>query len=294
MIAAMPSLRTLGRDLIAKIRADNVTRQAAAVAYYALFSLPSFLLLLIALAGLILGDGTVRLYVYSRIDAFVVGEAAGLLRTVVDGVAERETNLVATLVGAALLAYSGTAILRELRVSLDAILGQETRKRRGWSRAASTFLLSPAIFLACVVCFVFTIAFTALLALLHDKAALRLTGISLPTLSLINDTVTLAFIAGIVFLLYRALPTKHPPLLPSAIGALAVTLVAALSRWILSIYVGYAHVGAAYGVAASALILAFSLYYSILIFLLGAELIDVLVRHAGVGGHRKKPARKSR
>lgn len=284
----MPSLRSLGSDLIAKIRADRVTRQAAAVAYYALFSLPSFLLLLIAIAGFVLGDDTVRRDVFRQIDAFVVGDAAALLKSTVIGVAQRDTNLFASAVSACLLAYTGTAILRELRVSLDTIFGQETRRKRGWSRFASSVLLSPLVFLACVVCFVFTIALTALLAVLHEHAAMRLTGFTLPTLSLVTDALTLLFAAGIALLLYRGLPSRHPPLLPSVIGALAVTMVSALSRWALSLYVAYADVGSAYGVAASALILAFSLYYTILVFLLGAELIDLLVRHGGFGDPQPK------
>jgi membrane protein len=283
----MPTLRSLGLEIIGKIGKDKITRQAAAVAYYAMFSLPSFLLLLIAVAGFVLGDDAVERDVFMRIDRFAIGDAATLLKSTVRSVTSPNTNLFISTVSIGLLIFSGTAILRELRTSLDAIFGPEKRPKKGWKTFITKALITPVLFLAAATCFIFTMALTTAIALLHDRAAMYWTGLTLPTLSLLNDGLTLVYITSVVFIFYRTLPSRRPPAFPCAIGALSVTGIAALSRWALALYVSYAQVGAAYGVAASALVLLLSLYYSVFIFLLGAELIDVLVRHGGYS-HAKR------
>lgn len=276
----MPTLRSLAREFAGKCSQDGVTVRAAALAYCGMFSLPPFLLLLIALGGSLLGGSApLEAEVFRQIDTMIGGDGGTLLKSAIGAMPSREGHFWAYLSGVALLCVSATALLRGLCSSLDSILGTPRRIRDSWMRTFRHAVLSLLLLVCAVVSLVFSIAVTALLGLLHLRLA-AWTGFSLPALSLFNDVLSFCLVTGFVFLLYRALPSRTPPWEACLVAALGVTLFTAVGRWAFSLYVAAAHVGAVYGVAASALVLLLWLYYAILIFLLGAELIELLARHS--------------
>ena len=254
---------------------DQIPRQSAAIAYYSIFSLPSLLIVLIAIAGALLGNDVVEQQVFDSIDNLVAGPAADALKVGVQGAARAPKSAVMTLIGLGLMLLAATAVLRQLQASLDAILGGVKSKHAGLMDIAKRYLLPLILVIFAAVLLLFSVVMTALLSIANERAA---AWINLPA-SLLNDLNTLfslVFLTFAFFILYRALPAKRLAVFPTFVGSIATTLLFGLGRYGLGVYFQSSSVGAAYGVAASVLILLVWIYYSAHIFLLGAEIIDIL------------------
>ncbi len=262
------------RAFLKEWKKDHVSHQAAAIAYYAIFSLPSLLLVLIAMAGALLGGDVVEQDVFASIDTLVTGPAGDALKMSIQGAARSQTSTALTIIGAGAMLLAATAVLRELEQSLNIILGG-AKQRQGWKVVGRRYLLHLLLVLFAAVLLLLSVLLTALLALAHERVAAWI-NVSPYLLNDLNTLLSFVVLTVALFILYRSLPAKSLALFPTVIGSVVTTLFFAVGRIALGYYLQSAPIGAAYGVAASVLILLVWIYYSAHIFLLGAEIIDIL------------------
>jgi membrane protein len=85
---------------------------------------------------------------------------------------------------------------------------------------------------------------------------------------------------GLLFLLFRALPNARVPARAAAIGTLAVTIAWEGARWVFTAYVVlFGTYGNLYGSFGAAIATLVWIYYSAVIFVLGAELVALVAEH---------------
>ena len=99
---------------------DECPSMAAALAYATIFSLPSLLLIVIYIAGLVLGPHAASGEIESKLSGAMGPQAAAQIQTMVSNVAHNHTGgLVATALGLAGLIASATSVLLQLQQSLN-------------------------------------------------------------------------------------------------------------------------------------------------------------------------------
>ncbi len=95
---------------------DECPTMAAALAYATLFSLPSLLLIVIFIAGLVLGPKAASGKIQSELSGTMGPQAAAQIQSMVSGVASNHTGgLIATALGLAGLLLSATGVLLQLQ-----------------------------------------------------------------------------------------------------------------------------------------------------------------------------------
>jgi membrane protein len=93
---------------------------AAALACAAIFSLPSVMLIVIYVAGLVLGPKAASGQIESKLSGMMGAQAVAQIQTMVSNVAQNHTGgLVATVLGIAGLLLSATSILLQLQHCLN-------------------------------------------------------------------------------------------------------------------------------------------------------------------------------
>ncbi len=99
---------------------DECPSMAAALAYATIFSLPSLLLIVIYVAGLVLGPQAASGQIESKLSGAMGPLAAAQIQTMVSNVAQNHAGgLIATALGFAGLILSATSVLLQLQQSLN-------------------------------------------------------------------------------------------------------------------------------------------------------------------------------
>src|SRR3984957_1771516 len=99
---------------------DECPSIAAALAYATLFALPSLLLIVIFIAGLVLGPKAASGQIEARLSGAMGPQAAAQIQGMVSGVAQnRKGGLIATALGIVGLIFSATGVLMQLQQCLN-------------------------------------------------------------------------------------------------------------------------------------------------------------------------------
>lgn len=249
--------------------ADRSSAAGAALAFYCAFSLAPLLIILLTVAGWIVGAEAAYgqlsaqlTQLFGRATADVLLEAMRTSQNA-EGIAAAAISIVSLIIGA-------TTVFAALEESLDAIWRAQALAPSGvwgWIRVR---ILSLGVILAVGFLLLVSLAITSALAALKSLIAARFTELVILA-GVLDFAISIALVAGLIALIYRFLPSKRLPWRPVLIGALVTALLFHLGRWVIGLYLARATQPSAFGAAASFAAMLLWLYYSAQIFLLGAE-----------------------
>lgn len=262
-------------------RADNASRLAAALAYYTIFSLAPLLVIVVGIAGLVLGQEVAQASLVEQVRVYTSSpRAAELVQTVLENTSVQGPNVLATLLSLALLLYGATGAFNELRNALNLIWDVPTHRNGG----VVGFVIGRAVALAMVIVagilLLLSLVASTLLALVSRFVDATWSGVALP--SQLLTFVVLFVLTMLVFaLIYKFVPDVHLAWNDVWIGAAATGLLFSLGRWAISLYLSQSNMASIFGAAGSVILLLIWVYYSALTFFLGAEFTQVYGRLRG-------------
>jgi membrane protein len=254
---------------------DECPSMAAALAYATLFSLPSLLLIVIYIAGLVLGPRAASGEIESKLSGAMGPQAAAQIQTMVTNVAQNHAGgLIATAAGFAGLILSATSVLLQLQQCLNKawkvrVVGSGL-KHFAMQRVRSILLLIGAGILAMVS----MVAGAAISALAHL--------LPFPGAAHAGEIATSLIVFAILFAaILKVMPHVQLRWADVWVGGLFIAVLFVVGKFLIGIYLGHAGKASAYGAAGSLAVILLWTYYSALIFLLGVEFTQVWVRYNG-------------
>jgi membrane protein len=254
---------------------DECPSMAAALAYGAIFSLPSLLLIVIYIAGLVLGPQAASGEIESKLSGEMGPQAAQQIQTMVNSVAQNHAaGLIASALGFAGLLISATSVLLQLQQSLNRawkirVIGSGIR-HFAMRRVRSSLLLVGAGILAMVS----VAASSVILALARM--------LTFPGAAEVGETVTSLALFTLVFAaILKVLPDVDLRWGDVWLGSLFIALLFVTGKFMIGIYLAHAGKASIYGAAGSLALILMWIYYSALIFLLGVEFTQVWVHNQG-------------
>jgi len=261
------------RRYLKAIDRDELSMRAAALAYYAIFSIFPTLLLVSSVIGFVLKDPEVQGQVITRVTGLLPtqGEVVG---QVVDQVVRSRGGVGITgLLG---LLWSASGFFGALEVSINRAFGIAGRRAAWQSRGLGIIMalaMTPLLLLGTLL-----LSLSGFLAQLTFLPAAVQGLISVG----INQAITLVLVVLVFVVLYRYIPLTRPAMRYTLIGAaLAASAWGGVTygfSWFLhSSFNRYALV---YGSIWSVIALVIWLYLTSLIVLLGAELVAQLATNA--------------
>jgi membrane protein len=254
---------------------DDCPSMAAALAYATLFSLPSLLLIVIYIAGLVLGPQAASGQIQSKLSGAMGPQAAAQIQTMVSSVARNHTGgLVATALGVAGLILSATSVLLQLQRCLNRAwkvraIGSGLR-HFAMQRVRSGLLLVGAGVLAMV-----SVAAGSAISSLAE--VLPFSG----SAEFGEMLTSLAMFAIVFAAILKVVPDVRLRWSDVWVGGLFIAVLFVIGKFLIGIYLAHAGKASAYGAAGSLALILLWTYYSALIFLLGVELTQVWVRRQG-------------
>jgi len=269
----------LVRDSVAGFFEDNATRKAAALAYYTLFSLAPLLIISIAIAGAVFGAEAARGEILAQIRGLTGDQAAAAIEGMVRNASRPAAGIFAAIVGLATLLFGATSAFAELKQGLDQIWGAPAETVRGLWYTIRTRLLSFGMILAVGFLLLVSLVFSAAVSALQNTWLMSLgTGLLLQA---VNFVFSFAMVAAMFAVLYKLLPSVRIAWHDVVIGSIVTAGLFSVGKFLIGLYLGRSAVSSSYGAAGAVIVVLLWVYYSALIFLLGAEFTKVFARRHG-------------
>lgn len=240
----------------------------ASIAFYTMFALAPLLVITIAIAGAVFGPEAARGEIVSELVG-VVGPVAGrAIESMITSAWREPGGLLATGIGMATLLLGATGVFTELRRALNAI-GRISPKPTTLSTFLRFRLTAFALLLGFGFLAIASLVLSAIVAGVTAFLSSRYAALSvlarLLEFGLSTAVLTLAFAA-----LLRWLPDRPPSRRGMWLSALTSSVLFAIGKSLIGLYLGRASVTSAYGAAGSFVVLMLWVYYSSQILLYGA------------------------
>ena len=264
----------LAQDTIQGFIDDDALTRAAAIAYFTLFSLGPLLFLVSGISGLIFGEEAVRQALADQLRGLLGREAGMAVHGMAQGALGQAQGGWALAIGLGTLVITASGAFAALQGALNAIWKTEAPPPAGHLSVVSAFLKARALSMGLVG----TTAFL-LLASLVASAAISALGTWLTdgregaawVLSLINFALSFVLVSCLFAAVFKILPDRRLQWRDVMVGAVATAMLFTLGKTAIGFYIGTSGVAEDFGAAGSIAIVLLWLYYSSVIFLLGAE-----------------------
>jgi len=251
------------------------TTHSAAIAYLSLFSLAPILILVVAISGWAYGAEAAQGQVQRELGRFIGSDAAAAVQTVVAASAKPRTGRIAAAIGTVTLLVSATGVLMQLQDSLNTVWEVTPKPGFFLKRLLVKRLFCFLLILIAGALVLLSLAASAGMAALQRVLEARFEiGLS----KLLGGTdVALSWLlmAVLLAMVYRLLPDVEVSWREVAWGSAVTSVLFTLGKYAIGFYLQRTGVTSTYGAAGSLVLVLVWVYYSSLIFLLGAEFTRV-------------------
>jgi membrane protein len=251
---------------------DSAPRMAAALSYYAAFSMAPLLILAISIAGLAFGHDAAQGKIVEQIGGLVGTKSAAAIQDMLQAVHRPSKGILFSIIGIVTLIAGATGVLSELKSALNTIW--RTREPGDVQEIVKKNILFVGMLLGIGFMLTVSLVLSAGLASLGQLLSGWLPGAKI-ILQGIEFILSAVIIAVLFAAIYRFLPNTRVDWRDVWIGAVVTSLLFNLGKLALGLYIGKSAVASYYGAAGAILVLLLWVYYSGLIFYFGAEFTKV-------------------
>lgn len=248
---------------------DDAFSRGASIAYFTLFSLAPVLLLVIAVAGLAFGRDAAQGAIVDQLSGLMGRDTAEATQAMIRSAGDRMSGLLATLIGVATIFVAASGVFGEVQSALNAIWKAKPRNST-MSRLLRARLASFGLVITLGFVLMVSLALSAALTALGKFLKHRFPGAEF-AVQASDFVISVGLISGMFAIMYKALPDTPIRWRDVAVGALMATGLFEGGKYLIALYIGQTDVASSFGAAGALIVLLLWIFYSTLIFLLGAE-----------------------
>ncbi|HEX7154093.1 MAG TPA: YihY/virulence factor BrkB family protein [Thermoanaerobaculia bacterium] len=274
--AAARASVALGRELFREWKHDNASMLAAAVAFYATFSVAPLLVLSLTIAAMVLGEEAAQREVVEVIGRTINPRTAlAVQRLLSPAVADDSVGV--TIISAVLLLAAASGVFRHLRVALNLILDVPTAEAAGWIAAIRSRLIAVVMVVAALAVLLGSVALTAVLAAVRNFVPAIPAG-EVAVWRGVEIAGTTLIMAGVFAAILKLVPNAKLAWRNVRVAAVAAAVLFGAGRYLLGAWLSRTNITSLYGAAASLFVILVATYFAVLVLFLAAELTEVLAR----------------
>lgn len=264
------------RQGVIEFFADEAHSRGAAISFYAMLAMGPVLYICAWAGGLILGAKAADGHLIGEIRHVIGSDTAILLRNAIDASAKMPGSFLPTLFGAIVLVLTAGGVFVEVQSALNAIWKAPEppfsllRIVRRWLESVALLGILGVLFCASLL---INAAVGAFGTYFH-----QMFGIGGWLVWLLNLLVSASLITCLFATIYRLLPNRPLTWGDAFGGAVVTTGLILIGEYLIAFYLAASALSHRYGTAGGAIAVLIWLYYSVQVFLLGAEITKVWAR----------------
>lgn len=250
---------------------DDPFRQSAIIAYYAIFSLPALLVLIINIAGVFFGKDVVSGEISRQIESIMGAETAKQVSEIVSKASETKAGVISTVLAIVTILFGATGVFVQLQKTLNQIWDVRQKTTKGFLKMLKNRLFSFGLILSIGFLLLMSLIISSLLAAVSEWFKGFFPDIIAVILFTLDFVVSLCVISVLFALMFKVLPDVKTKWKDVATGSVLTAILFILGKYALSFYFGKADPASAYGVAGSVVLILLWVSYSSMILFFGAE-----------------------
>ncbi len=282
-------LRALFLDALRGFIADECLSRAASIAYFTLFSLSPLLVVAMAIAGAVFGEEAARGAVEAQLTGLLGPDAAAAIQAAIRGASDVGAGTLAGLFGIGMLLLTASGTFGEVQSALNAIWKTAVPQQSGVSQLLKAKAAAIGLVAATGFLLLTSLVASAAIAALGHWIEGRMPGGAL-LIQAVNMVVSLLLLSVLFAAIYKVLPDRRIAWRDVAVGALATAALFTVGKYAIGLYIGNAGIAGSFGAAGSLAAALVWIYYSSLIFLLGAEVTRAWANREGSRQAKPVPA----
>jgi membrane protein len=261
---------------------DRAPRLGAALAYYTVFALAPSLVIVIGVAGIVLGRDAAQGQILDQIRDLLGDEGAQAIAAMLKSSRNPKAGSMAIAFGLVTLVFGVWGVFGQLQDALNTIWGVTPKGGRGILGIIKDRFLSFTLVLGTGFLLLTSLAISAWLAMVETYFGhlLPLPGSALEAM---NFAVSFGVITVLFALMFKLLPDVVIAWRDVWVGAAVTSLLFTFGKLLIGLYLGKSGVASAFGAASSLVVILVWVYYSAQILFLGAEFTKVWTRRRGGG-----------
>lgn len=247
-------------------------RQSAVIAYYAIFSIPGLLVLIITVAGYFYGTTNVNDNIMGQISDTIGPDAAQQVSNMLEKSTAEKSTVWGSIIGVAVLLFGSTAVFVELQKTFNQIWKVELKvQKEGIMALVRARLFSFGLILAIAFLLTISLVISTLLSSMGTWLKAYTHDSTIILYNIINFVFSLAIISVLFALMFKILPDAKIKWKHVWMGGIVTGLLFTIGKTLLAYYFSTSDPGSIYGVAGSLILILLWVSYSSMILFFGAE-----------------------
>jgi len=244
--------------------------RSATIAYYALFSLPSLLIIVVTIAGYFFGQDAVQGRMNEEISDFIGSEPAEAIESMIAKAALASDSTWTIIFGVGMLLFGATGVFFQLKMAMNNIWNVAA-KQTNFLRMVLDRLISFGMVMVIGLLLLLSLVISALIRILKDEIEHYAPSITEFMVELANFGISFFVITTLFAAIFKLLPDIKLRWKITYLGAAVTTLLFLLGEALISFYFGKSNPASVYGGASSVVLILLWVYYTCLILFFGAE-----------------------
>jgi membrane protein len=258
---------------------DGASSMGAALAFYSLLSMAPVLLMVISVAGVFFGEDAARGALIDELRELFGLTGAQAIEALLTATRRQEGGPVSLLVGTIMILVGATTVFAELQGDLDRIWRVQPAQAQPVRQLVRARMTSFGLILGVGFLLAVSLVLTAAITAFGQFWSRWFIGAQ-AVLQVLNTLLSFTLITGLFAMIYKLLPSVWIPWRDVWVGAALTSLLFALGKYLIGVYLG---------TAGALVAIVVWVYYSAQIFLLGAEFTHEYSRLYGSGATTNQP-----
>lgn len=244
--------------------------RSATIAYYALFSLPSLLIIVVTSAGYFFGREAVQGRITEEIGDFIGPESAKAVEDMVASAALSDSSTLSLIFGIGFLVFGATGVFFQLKSAMNNIWNVAAKKDT-FLRMIINRIISFGMVMVVGLLLLVSLIISAIITAIGDYLTFIAPAVTGFLLSAINFVISFFIITSLFAAMFKWLPDVKLRWKTTYLGAGLTTVFFLVGEYAISFYFGQSDPASVYGGASSVVLILLWVYYTCLIIFFGAE-----------------------
>ena len=254
---------------------SDATRASASLAYYAIFSIPGLLIIIIWIAGNFFGEEAIRGEITNQFGSMMGADVAKSIEELITSALIDKQNIFMKVVGVFSLVFGATTIFFQLQKALNDLWDVQPAPKK----AIVKFLLDRANSLGMILVIGFLLMITMVLSsaisLLNNFITFRLGLETYILMEIVNYVIGFILVVAVFAFMFKVLPDVEISWKSVWVGALLTAVLFPIGKMLLSVYFGELKPTSAFGKAGTIILIMMWINYSCMLIFFGAEFTKV-------------------
>ncbi|MDY3339212.1 YihY/virulence factor BrkB family protein [Riemerella anatipestifer] len=261
---------------------SNADRDAAGIAYYAIFSIPGLLIILIWLMGFIFGDANFQQKIQEEVTQAMGSDTAKSLDDILKSSMIDQDGIIMRIIGVATLIFGATTLFFQLQKSLNELWDVKAEPKRALLKFLTDRANSLGMILIIGFLMMITMVLSTLIGLANEFISQHLGLETYYIIQIINISVGFFIVVLLFALMFKVLPDVQLSWRSVWVGAFITAFLFTLGKFLLSLYFSNFKPTSAFGAAGSVILIMMWINYTCRLIFFGAVFTKVYTYRKGL------------